>query len=191
LAAESTARCRTVGGRFRARACGLCFAALASLHRGEGAVGLRVLKRSRRGVSAKPASAALAVLLALTLAGSTEAEREETVAPPAEEDLLQRAVPVAEIAGRAKTTIERVRELEQDLNDDPLEARLEKGLVRLAKVVEPRVAEIDVMLASAPSVATLESLRGYWRSAENEISGGERRLRDWVGELELQIQELK
>jgi small-conductance mechanosensitive channel len=99
-------------------------------------------------------------------------------------------IPVAEIAGRAKGVVERMRGLEDDLLADPVESELEGELVRLAEAIEPRIPQVGALLATAPSLATLDSLRATWKSTQNEIAARERRLADRVRELEIEIAQL-
>jgi small-conductance mechanosensitive channel len=126
-------------------------------------------------------------VLLLTAAAGHSQQATEMGAPQAE---AADVIPVGEIAGRAKRVIERLRGLESELLGDPLEAELEEELVRLAEAIEPRVPEVGAVLATAPSLATLESLRATWKSTQSVIEARERRLRDRVSELELEVAQL-
>jgi len=126
------------------------------------------------------------VTLLATVGGSAQPDAGIEIAPAAE----AKAIPVGEVAGRAKRVAERMRGLESELLEDAVEAELEEELVRLAEAIEPRIPEVGAALATAPSLATLESLRASWNSTQSEIAAHERRLRDRVSELELEVAQL-
>jgi small-conductance mechanosensitive channel len=123
--------------------------------------------------------------------GAQEPEPSEGVS--AAETLLEPAgaeVAIGEITGRAKLVADRLRALERELSNEDLEARLQTELVELAEEIEPRVPEVGVVVASVPSLATLDALRSEWTGFEGQLDAREERLERRVAFLAREIEGL-